>query len=102
MKKILVVSMVAASFAASAFGADGAAIYKKCVACHGANAEKVYMNKVAALNTISKDERLKAMQEYKAGTLNKYKMGAVMKGQMAKLSDEDIKALNDYIDTLKK
>ena len=41
------------------------------------------------------------MKEYKAGTANKFGMGAVMKGQMASLSEEDMAAVNDYISTLK-
>ena len=39
--------------------------------------------------------------EYKAGTLNRYKMGNVMKAQVSKLSEEDIEALAKYIPTLK-
>ena len=50
MKKLFVISSVAAMLAVGSFAADGAAVYKKCVACHGAKAEKPYMNKVPALN----------------------------------------------------
>ncbi len=49
--------------------------------------------------------RLADMKEYKAGTLNasigKFRMGGIMKGQMATLSEEDMAAVNDYISTLK-
>ena len=45
------------------------------------------------------------MKAYKAGTLNggkgKNGMGAIMKGQMAALSDADMEAVNNYISTLK-
>ena len=52
MKKLFVISSVAAMLAVGSFAADGAAVYKKCVACHGAKAEKPYINKVPALNTL--------------------------------------------------
>ena len=44
MKKLLIVSGVAALLSTAAFAADGATIYKKCIACHGAKAEKVFNN----------------------------------------------------------
>ena len=44
----------------SLFAADGAAIYKKCAACHGEKADVKYANKVPALASISKEERYKA------------------------------------------
>jgi len=42
------------------------------------------------------------MEGYKAGTLNKHGMGGVMKGQVAALSADDMKALADYISKLGK
>jgi cytochrome c553 len=41
------------------------------------------------------------LKGYKAGTLNKHGMGMLMKGQVASLSDADIKALAEYIHGLK-
>ena len=52
MKKLLIVSSVAALLSTAAFAADGAAIYKKCIACHGAKAEKMFNNKVPALTSL--------------------------------------------------
>ena len=52
MKKLLIVSSVAALLSTAAFAADGATIFKKCVACHGAKAEKVFNNKVPALTSL--------------------------------------------------
>lgn len=105
MKKLLFVSCVAAIACSTAFAADGATLFKKCAACHGAKAEKMYLNKVPVLTTIDPAARLADMKAYKAGSLGggkgKFNMGAVMKGQMAPLSDEDIATVNDYISTLK-
>lgn len=107
MKKMLLISMAAALACTMSFAADGAKIYKKCKVCHGKNAEKVYLKKVPALNTLTPEERLADMKAYKAGTVGengkgKYKMGGVMKTQMKTLSEDDMKAVNEYISTLKK
>ena len=102
MKKIVLLVALAC---VGAFAADGAAIYKKCAVCHGAKAEKKYLNKVPALVDTDPVQRLADMKAYKAGTLNggkgKVNMGAIMKGQMANLSDADMEAVNNYISTLK-
>ncbi len=106
MKKVLVcaaLSMAATSFA---LAADGATLFKPCAACHGAKAEKAYLGgKVPVLTTLDPAARLADMKAYKAGTLGEGKgkvgQGAVMKMQMAKLSDEDMAAVNDYITSLK-
>ena len=102
MKKLFVISSVAAMLAVGSFAADGAAVYKKCVACHGANAEKPYLGgKVPALNTLSKEDIIASLKGYKDGTLGegkgKFGMMGVMKGQAASLNDESIEALADFI-----
>ncbi len=103
MKKALI-CFAMAGIATCAFAADGAEIYKKCVTCHGKKAEMVYLKKVPALNTIAPEQRLADMKAYKAGEINggkgKVNMGAIMKAQMAPLSDEDIAAVNEYITSL--
>jgi len=101
MKKVLIACAAVAAFSSAAFAADGATLYKKCVACHGAKAEKPYMNKVPALNTLSKEEIVESLNGYKAGTLDKFKSSAMMKPMAKPLSDEDIAAVADYIQTLK-
>lgn len=98
MKKIVLLVALAC---VGAFAADGAAIYKKCAVCHGAKAEKKYLNKVPALVDTDPVQRLADMKAYKAGTLSKVNMGAIMKGQMANLSDADMEAVSNYISTLK-
>ena len=85
----------------SLFAADGAAIYKKCAACHGEKADVKYANKVPALASISKEERVKALQGYKDGSNNNFGMGKVMQLHAKNLSDEDMAAVSEYIDSLK-
>ena len=100
MKKFAFAACAALFAATCSFGADGATIFKKCVTCHGMKAEKSYLNKVPVLTTVDAAERLALMKEYKAGTLNKNGQGGIMKAQMAKFSEEDIAAINAYIDSL--
>lgn len=101
MKKMFLIGSIIA-FATCSFAADGAAVFKKCTACHGANAEKSYLNKIPVLTTLAKEDMVAKMKAYKAGELNEFKMGAVMKGQMATLNDEDMDAVADHILSLKK
>lgn len=101
MKKNLLLALVVAGFASTAMASDGEKLYATCKACHGVKAEKVYQNKVPALNTLSVEEIVKALQEYKAGTRNAYKLGGVMKAQASKLDEAKMQAIAEYIQTLK-
>ncbi|WP_169754124.1 c-type cytochrome [Campylobacter curvus] len=100
MKKLLIVSSVAAMLASSMFAADGATIYKKCIACHGQKAEKMFNNKVPALSSLDAATIVAALKEYKTGK-NSYGMGAMMKPIATPLSDADAQAVAEYIQTLK-
>lgn len=107
MKKILVCAAFGMAAASFALAADGATLFKPCAACHGTKAEKPYLGgKVPVLTTVDPAERLELMKGYKAGTVGdggkgKVGQGAIMKMQMAKLSEEDMAAVNDYITSLK-
>jgi len=96
-KTIMILTLVSTMMMA----ADGAALYKKCVACHGANGEKPALGKSKVLTQMSQDEVLNALNGYKDGSYGGM-MKALMKGQVANLSDEDISALAQYISQLKK
>ncbi len=98
MKKIALALLVAS---VSLMAADGAAAYKKCVSCHGAKAEKKALNKSAVIQGWDAAKIEKALHGYKAGTLNNYGMGALMKGQVASYDDATIAAVAQYISGLK-
>jgi len=98
MKKIALALLVAS---VSLMAADGAAAYKKCVSCHGANAEKKALNKSEIINTWDAAKIEASLKGYKAGTLNVYGMGALMNGQVASYDDATIKAVSEYIAGLK-
>ena len=73
---------------------SGAALFKKCTACHGAYGEKRALGKsrLIAGTDVAAD-----LAGYKAGITNKYGMGALMKGEIASYSDADIAAVAAYI-----
>jgi len=91
MKKIALTLLVAS---VGLMAADGAALFKKCAACHGVHGEKKALGKSAVIQGTDVAEKLAG---YKAGTLNVHGMGALMKGQVASYSDADIAAVAAYI-----
>lgn len=80
---------------------EAPASYAACVACHGKDGKLKALGKSAVIAGQSKEDIITKMNGYKAGTLNVTGMGALMKGQVAKLSDADIEALATYISGLK-
>ncbi len=95
MKKLTIA--LAMVVGASLMAADGAALYKKCAGCHGADGSKVALGKSIAINTMDAAAVETALVDYKAGTRNMHGMGALMKGQVASFSDADIKAVSAYV-----
>lgn len=98
MKKLALVLAFAA--ASSLFAADGAALYKKCAACHGAKAEKKALNKGQIIQGWSVEQLVASMKGYKDGTYGGAMKG-LMKGQVASYSDAQIQAVSEYIAGLK-
>jgi cytochrome c553 len=82
--------------------ANGETLYKKfCAECHGKKGEKRALNKSAIIKNFDSAIIEADLKGYKAGTIDKQGMGILMKGQVAHLSDADIKALAEYIGRLK-
>ena len=100
MKKVIFLAL--AIFGASClFAADGAAVYKKCVSCHGTKAEKLPPGGNEIIKDWSAAKLKESLKGYRAGTYG-HKMKAAMKGQVGKFTDEDIEAVSNYIPTLNK
>ena len=87
----------AAVAAATESGPDGKALYAKCAGCHGADGKTKAMGKAPALAGQSAADLESKLAGYKAGTRNEHGMGMLMKGQVASMSDADIKAIAAYI-----
>ena len=81
--------------------ADGSALFQKCAACHGQKGEKAALGKSEVIAGWKSDKTLDALKGYKAGTRNTKGMGALMKGQTAALSDNDMKMIAVYVAGLK-
>ncbi|MBD3823474.1 MAG: c-type cytochrome [Epsilonproteobacteria bacterium] len=75
---------------------DGAALYSKCVSCHGASGEKVALGKSKVIKDMSKADFIAAMNGYKDGSYDGSAKG-VMKGRVAGLSDAQIEAMAAHI-----
>lgn len=98
MRKIIALFFMT-SFA-SLMAADGAFLYKKCIACHGANAQKSALGKSQVISDWSANKMIAALKGYKDGSYGG-SMKSLMQGQVGSLSDEDIEAVSNYIVTLK-
>lgn len=95
MKKVVIATLVLAAFA---FAADAPAAFTACKACHGVKADTNIntQNKERIPANLTKAEVEKALHGYKDGTYGG-NLKALMKAQTAKLTDDDIKALAEYI-----
>jgi len=85
---------------ASATGPDGKALFAKCAGCHGADGKTAALGKSEIIAGQAAADLETKINGYKAGTLNTKGMGALMKGQVATYSDEDIKAVAAFISGL--
>ena len=101
MKKLTLILSGLMVLGTAIYAADSAETYKKCAGCHGKHGEKKALGKSEVINTMDRDSLVEAMKGYKDGTLNKYGMGMLMRGQVADMSDDDIEKMADYITTLK-
>ena len=73
------------------------AAYDKCKGCHGEDGKTAALGKSAIIAGQSKEAIIASMNAYKAGTKNEVGMGALMKGQAASMSDEEIEAVAEYL-----
>lgn len=94
MKKLVLTTIVAATCAF----ASAPASYNACKACHGAKGE---MNTTTGGKShipanLTKAQVVDALNGYKAGTYGGA-MKMIMKGQVARLNDDQIKELAEYI-----
>jgi len=78
---------------------SGADLFKVCSSCHGANGEKKALNKSQVIQGWSEVQTSTALNGYKDGSYGAAMKG-LMKGQVMKLSDEDISALAKHISEL--
>jgi len=75
-------------------------LFNSCKSCHGAKGKKVAMGKSKVITDLNTTQIESALLGYKDGSYGGT-MKALMRGQVMRLSAEDIKVLADYIPTLK-
>jgi len=95
MKKIISIGLLV-GLASTIALADGATAYKKCVACHGLNGEKVALGKSKIIKNMTKAEIETSLLGYQNGTYGG-QMKALMAGQVKTLSATDIKDIANKI-----
>ncbi len=100
MKKTLLASaFIVTTFVIAFAASDGAALYNKCKACHGADGSKVPAGAKTAIKGQSAADLEKKLAGYKDGSFGGEKK-AIMQRTASALSPEDMKALADYISKL--
>ncbi len=88
--------------ATSALAADGAKLYadKTCTACHGKDGKKTLMPDYPKIAGQNKAYIEKQMKDIKSGARANGN-SAAMKGVMAIVNDEEIKALAEFVSQMK-
>lgn len=74
--------------------------YNKCATCHGIKGESKALGKTIAIGGQPIDTLVQQLNGYKAGTLNIYGLGNMMKSQVKNLNEEEIIQLAEYINSL--
>ena len=92
MKKII----TGLALAAAVSTACASNLYKPCAGCHGAKGEKKALGKSQVIKGWPAAKTVEALKGYKTGTYGG-PMKGVMKGQVVRLNDAQIKELADYI-----
>ena len=96
MKKLVLGTL----FTVAATVSLNAASLAACASCHGANMEKKALGKSAVVAGWDEAKTIEALNGYKDGSYGGAMKG-VMKGQVARLSDADIKDLAKQIAAFK-
>ncbi|MDH5484950.1 MAG: cytochrome c [Gammaproteobacteria bacterium] len=108
MSKKLILSIAAVCLSTamgSAQALDGAALFKNpqkggCTACHGKDAKSPIMPMYPKLAGQNSAYLLQQLKDIKSGKRNNG-MTAAMKGIMHMVNDDEMKAISDYLATLK-
>ena len=78
---------------------SGEELFMKCASCHGAHAEKKALNTSNIIKGWDSSKIEKALHGYKDGSYGG-NMKGIMKSQVSKLTDKQIKILAEYISKL--
>lgn len=79
---------------------SGEKLYQKCVSCHGAYAEKRALGKSKIIQKMEMAQIIDALIGYQTDVYGG-PMKTLMQGQVKDFSESDIKAISEFIVTLK-
>ena len=80
---------------------DASTLYLQCAECHGSHGEKSALGKSGILKGQSVSQIYTQIKRYAKGKQNSYGYGSLMKMQVARLKDKEMKELSEYIATFK-
>ena len=72
----------------------------RCAGCHGERGEKFALGVSLPIAKLDKETLFYELEEYKDGNMDFYGFGALMKGQLAPLTQEELESLAGYIPQL--
>ena len=75
--------------------------YDRCAGCHGIQGEKQALGKSARITGQEASLTVEQLTSYRDSDMNLYGMGKLMTSQVRDMSEEDIKAMAEYIEALK-
>jgi len=78
---------------------EGHALFKQCTGCHGQAGERHALGKSLVINQMTKEQIIMSIEGYVDGTYGR-SMKALMKGQVARLSKEQIEDIATYVASL--
>jgi cytochrome c len=102
MYKVMAFALVAAFASVSAMAADGAKLFaaKTCTACHGKDGKTPLLPDYPKIAGQNKAYLEKQMKDIKSG-VRANGNSAAMKGVMVIVSDDEIKALAEFVSQMK-
>ena len=73
----------------------------KCSSCHGEVGGKSALGHSKPIKGVSASLTIDQLNKYKAGKLNKYGFGGLMKCKLSFVNDKEIKNIAKYLETVK-
>jgi len=78
---------------------EGHALFKQCTGCHGQAGERQALGKSLVINQMTKEQIVMSIEGYLDGTYGR-NMKALMKGQVARLTKDQIENIAAYVASL--
>jgi len=100
MKKIILTVISILGISSLLLFANGEELYQTCSGCHGDLGETDALQQSKKIGGQEENLTIKELTAYKYGELNQYGLGNIMKLQLSNISEDEIKELAQYIESL--